>query len=404
MKILYIAHVVEIGGASIALLNIIKGLPATIEVGVMLPAQKGWLIDELKQCNCRLFFSNYEIMVYPIAPIRKYGRWNPIGYLKFCKGLYKKFWKRKKARKDLKNIINEFRPDIVHCNCGPLTFSLKVCQKMDVAHVWHLREYIKMDMNMNMMPSFSLFKKELKQQGNHCIAITKGIFDFFELQKERDEAIYDGVFDIPQQKKFIDYAKENYILAAGRIEPAKGTLMLLEAFCKFYKNHSHIKLLLAGGFSNPQYLEQCNTFVSENHLEESVLFLGERNDVYQLMQKARFLVVASPSEAFGFITAEAMLNSCLVIGRNTAGTKEQFDNGLQVIGEEIGLRFETTEELMNRMEYALNNPDTHMREKAFEVVTHKYTIQSHIQHLMSFYNKLLDKKNAENQYHYSKLQ
>lgn len=56
MKILYIAHVVEIGGASIALLNIIKGLPATIEVGVMLPAQKGWLIDELKQCNCRLFF------------------------------------------------------------------------------------------------------------------------------------------------------------------------------------------------------------------------------------------------------------------------------------------------------------------------------------------------------------
>lgn len=391
MRILYIAHVVEIGGASMALLNIIKGLPATIEVGVMLPAQDGWLVDELKQCNCHLFFSNYEMMVYPVASIRKYGRWNPIGYLKFCKGLYNKFWKRDKARKDLRNIINEFHPDIVHCNCGPLTFSLKVCQEMDVVHVWHIREYTKMDMNLDMIPTFSLFKKGLKQQGNHCIAITKGIFDFFELQEGKDKVIYDGVFDIPQQKKFVDYAKENYILAAGRIEPAKGTLMLLEAFSKFHKKHFDIKLLLAGGFSNPQYLEQCKTFVSDNRLEESVLFLGERNDVYQLMQKARFLVVASPSEGFGFITAEAMLNSCLVIGRNTAGTKEQFDNGLLLTGEEIGLRFETTEELVDRMEDALTNPNTYMREKAFEVVTQKYTMQSHIQQLVNFYNDILYK-------------
>lgn len=391
MRILYIAHVVEIGGASMALLNIIKGLPTTIDVGVMLPAQEGWLVDELKQCNCHLFFSNYEMMVYPVASIRKYGRWNPIGYLKFCKGLYNKFWKREKARKDLRNIINEFHPDIVHCNCGPLTFSLKVCQEMDVVHVWHIREYTKMDMNLDMIPTFSLFKKGLKQQGNHCIAITKGIFDFFELQEGKDKVIYDGVFDIPQQKKFVDYAKENYILAAGRIEPAKGTLMLLEAFSKFHKKHFDIKLLLAGGFSNPQYLEQCKTFVSDNRLEESVLFLGERNDVYQLMQKARFLVVASPSEGFGFITAEAMLNSCLVIGRNTAGTKEQFDNGLLLTGEEIGLRFETTEELVDRMEDALTNPNTHMREKAFEVVTQKYTMQSHIQQLVNFYNDILYK-------------
>lgn len=394
MRVLYIAHVVEIGGASIALLNIIKSLPKTIEVGVMLPTQTGWLIDELRKYNCRLFFSNYELMVYPVAPIRKYGWWNPIGYLKFSKGLYNKFKKRKKARKDLKYIINEFHPNIVHCNCGPLTFSLKVCQEMGIAHVWHLREYIHMDMDMDMIPSMGSFKKTLKQQGNHCIAITKGIFDFFELQEGRDEVIYDGVFDIPTQKEFTDYTKENYILAAGRIEPAKGTLMLLEAFCEFHKNYPHIKLLLAGGFSNPPYLEQSKAFVTDNQLENYVNFLGERNDVYQLMQKAKFIVVASPSEGFGFITAEAMLNSCLVIGRNTAGTKEQFDNGLRITGEEIGLRFETKEELVKRMDDAMNNSYTHMRVKAYEVATQNYTTQSHIQHLISFYNQTLNRQNV----------
>lgn len=396
MRILYIAHVVDIGGASIALLNIIKGLPKMIEVGVMLPVQEGWLVDELRKYNCQLFFSNYELMVFPVASIRKYGRWNPIGYLKFGKGLYNKFRKRKNARKDLKKIINEFHPDIVHCNCGPLTFSLKVCQQLGVPHVWHLREYIYEDMKMRVIPSISLFKKKLKQQGNHCIAITKGIFDFFELQEGRDEVIYDGVFGMPEQKEFMDYAKGDYIFVAGRIESAKGTLMLLEAFCKFHKSYPYVKLLLAGGFSNPQYLKQCETFVSDNLLYDFVLFLGERNDIYQLMQKARFIVVASPSEGFGFITAEAMLNSCLVIGRNTAGTKEQFDNGLRLAGEEIGLRFETTEELVERMCDALEDSYTHMRKKAFEVVIQNYTIQSHIQHLMSYYNKILSGENAKN--------
>lgn len=391
IKVLYISHVVEIGGASIALLNIIKGLPKTVEVGVMLPAKNGWLVDELKNCKCHIFFSNYELMVYPLAPIRKYGWWNPIGYLKFLKGLYNKFKKKKKACKDLKNIITEFHPNIVHCNCGPLTFSQSVCQKMGVIHVWHLREYIK---DMSIIPTKSIFKRKLRQQGNYCIAITKGIFEYFELQDGKDNVIYDGVFDIPKQKVFIDYTKENYILAAGRIEPAKGTLMLLNAFYMFNKKYSNIKLLLAGGISDVSYYSQCKRFICDNHLENFVSFLGERNDVYQLMQKAKFLVVASPFEGFGFITTEAMLNSCLVIGRNTAGTKEQFDNGLEITGEEIGLRFETTDELVENMCKAMNNLYTHMREKAYGVVTENYTMQLHIQRLMSFYSKIINENDA----------
>lgn len=390
MRILYIAHVVEIGGASIALLNIIRGLPETVEVGVMLPAKKGWLVDKLNRCNCHLFFSHYELMIYPLAPIRKYGWWNPIGYLKFCKGLCNKFRKNNIARRDLRKIILKFRPDIVHCNCTPLTFSLDVCRKMNIVHVWHLREYIE-EFDLNVIPSLSLLRKKLNKKENHCVAITKGIFNFWNLQDGKDVVIYDGVFDAPKQLNFIDYTKDDYILAVGRVEPAKGTLTLLFAFSEFHKKYPYIQLLLAGGFSNLSYLEQCKKFISDNHLDDNIRFLGERNDVYQLMQKAKFLVVASPFEGFGFITVEAMLNSCLVIGRNTAGTKEQFDNGLQMVGEEIGLRFETTNELVERMCDAIENTYTDMRMKAFEVVKNIYTIQSNIHNMISFYSQILHK-------------
>lgn len=39
------------------------------------------------------------------------------------------------------------------------------------------------------------------------------------------------------------------------------------------------------------------------------------------MNRATALIVPSPFEAFGLITAEAMFNKCLVIGKDTAGTK-----------------------------------------------------------------------------------
>ena len=67
------------------------------------------------------------------------------------------------------------------------------------------------------------------------------------------------------------------------------------------------------------------------------------------MSHAALLVVPSRNEGFGFITAEAMFNGTLVIGRNTGGTKEQFDNGLQLIGREIGVRYESLSELICKL-------------------------------------------------------
>ena len=58
------------------------------------------------------------------------------------------------------------------------------------------------------------------------------------------------------------------------------------------------------------------------------------------------LIVPSIFEGFGFITAEGMANGCVVLGRNTAGTKEQFDNGVKMTGKEIGVRFIDDNEML----------------------------------------------------------
>ena len=75
-----------------------------------------------------------------------------------------------------------------------------------------------------------------------------------------------------------------------------------------------------------------------------------------------------------------MLNNCLVIERDTAGTKEQFNNGLKDTGEEIGLRFKTVEELTMRMIEVSNNLEPEKYERmntlAGKVVRQRYSSTS----------------------------
>lgn len=108
------------------------------------------------------------------------------------------------------------------------------------------------------------------------------------------------------------------------------------------------------------------------------------------MQKAKCLIVTSHAEGFGFITVEAMLNACLVLGRDTAGTKEQFDNGLTITGHDIGLRFKTINELVQQMEFVLKNNTYEICQRAYQVVINKYSIQKHVYLLMEYYKRILE--------------
>lgn len=397
MRILFISQTTDIGGATIALKNIVTEVSKRYVIGILMPSRSGWLVDELSILPCKLFFSDYEMMIYPTHCICKYGRTNPIGYLKFIKAVYNKIVKQKKAKKDLICILHVFKPDIVHCNCSPLSFSADVCHKLHIPHVWHIREYSDLGYGHHLMPSKGCFFRKMTAKGNYCIAITKGIFQHFKLREGIDKVIYDGVFDeglCPEEFKL--NLMGNYFLSVGRIEPAKGTLELIEAFARVYNTHTNIRLLLAGGFSDQVYLESCKDVCKKNRIEDAVVFLGERKDVYNLMRHAIALIVASPNEGFGFSAVEAMLNSCLVIGRNSAGMKEQFDNGLQISGKEIGLRYNTQEELIERLGQVLsNNFDKEMKRRAFTVVTHSYSIQVHAKKLMDYYHIILAVNNSE---------
>ena len=94
-------------------------------------------------------------------------------------------------------------------------------------------------------------------------------------------------------------------------------------------------------------------------------------------------------EGFGFITAEAMLNYCLVIGKDYYGTKEQFDNGIQWTGGEIAYRYKTQQELVDNMVKAVSDDNGDIIQRAHSVLSN-YTIEKNVMQIEHFYKKILN--------------
>lgn len=382
MRILYIANT-SWRGDSIALYNLITGLHRQHDIHVIFPNSERFFCQKLDSIGVTYTLIPYGLNIYPQKTF----------FLKWLYRLIITIGKNTIAPYHVKKVIKSFRPDIVHCNVGPLDISLKICLKMKIPHVWHQREYQDLDFNMKFIPSKQYYQKKIITKGNYNIAITNGVFNHWNLRPNTDCVIYDGVFDKKQVPTYQPYKKkDDYFLFAGRVQDAKGTLDAIKAFGLFCKKHQNYNLLIAGQYSPwaSQYAYLCNEYVKQQGLEDKVTFLGERKDVYSLMSNAQALLVSSIFEGFGFITVEAMLCGCIVIGRDTGGTKEQFDIGVKQSGQEIALRFTTIEELSANMEKVISQDWEDMRQQAFNLVTENYSLQKHIKQVEMYYKKCID--------------
>lgn len=388
MKILYISSVNIWGGSSVALINMAHYMKCHgHEVCVFTSARKGRFLDELKNnsIKCHLSRWDYPLTIWPKTK-------NPLTFIKRCIRLFILYFF---VKRELLKVVKQFQPDIVHTNIGPLDIALRLCQKLSIPHVWHMREYQDKDFDMHFFPLQFLFRRKIKSKGNYNLAITKDIFNYWNLRPGIDRVIYDGVFSSQILPKQIVKDKENYILFVGRIEPAKAPYILIRAYKEFitrYGNNS-IKLKLAGTFNeNSPYSIMCTDYIRENNIAENVDFLGERKDVYLLMSKAMCLVVPSESEGFGFITVEGMVNYCPVLGRMTGGTKEQLINGLEYEGAPIAIPFNDEEDLVEALHVVTTKDTGEMVERAYDMVKSHYTIEKCGEEVEKFYKDILQSK------------
>jgi glycosyltransferase involved in cell wall biosynthesis len=373
MKILYLICHSPLYGANKALLNIFDGLPSDVEPFVVMK-NHGGICEELDLRSIPYEIIPHRLSVYPL--IRNFK-----DIILFFPRLVFTLLQNFFANKDLKELVRNIKPDIIHTNVGPDHIGFNVARYFNIPHLWHIREYQDLQFGLTPIPSNVSFKRKIKK--SKLIAITRGIYNHYEMNTNA-KIIYDGVLSASDTR--LNDSKKKYFLFVGRLEKAKGIMELINAFIKVVSNHLEFELLICGD-GEIDYVRELKDVANKSKYSDKIKFLGFRNDINNLMYNAYALVVPSHYEGFGFITVEAMYNGCLVIGRNTAGTKEILEK------ENLGILYNNQSELIEAMTNVINlgimkfNP---MLEKAQVIAINLYSKEINAKLIYEYYKEILN--------------
>lgn len=388
MKVLYLVNSTLLGGATISFFNMIKELTKFgVEPIIAIPEKKvnqdEYVFRSLaKECGAKVY--KIPITLHLFKKIK-----DLTGILEFfgqIKRLCLLGYNEKRSVRAIEKIIKAESPSIIHSNSGVIRCGWLASRKLCIPHIWHLREYQDLDFKRVILPSHAAFENMLNQ--SNVITITKNIFEYFHQEKNSNaHVVYNGIFSINDVVNNI--SKEPYFLLCSRISPEKGHHDVIRAFSEFCKIVPTYKLKIAGSYSeNDPYILKIKKLAKSLDCSERIEFLGFLKDVRTLMARAKCLIVASPNEGFGRMTAESCFMGTLVIGYNAAGTKEILDytGGIPYDG--------TIDDLVDKMLFVDKMSDEKylkISDGAKEKAKEKYSIEANGKAIFSIYDQCLKK-------------
>lgn len=113
----------------------------------------------------------------------------------------------------------------------------------------------------------------------------------------------------------------------GRIEPAKGQHILIEALAKLSERGSDVHAVLFGHAMEPRYLDELRAQAVRLGVNERVHFFGFHPRPTEVMGCLDAVVLTTYKETFGLVLIEAMRAGVAVIGTDAGGVPEIIDHG-----------------------------------------------------------------------------
>lgn len=140
-------------------------------------------------------------------------------------------------------------------------------------------------------------------------------------------------FNKAELKSRMGVPPESFLVGTmGRIDPSKGIDTAMRAFAEARIPAS--KFAIAGNADDKSYLVQLKELAVDLNIADDTLFIPFTNKQEEFMNALDVFVLASRSETFGLVYAEAQASGLPVIGTNSGGVPEIIRHG------ETGFLFE----------------------------------------------------------------
>lgn len=320
MKVIFITHYSALYGANRSLLNLIDGLKEhNVESFVLCPS-KGDMIIELEKRNIHFFvlpFKSWMGSSSILSRIKSPARL--IINMAILPVLVKQ--------------VKKWNVDIIYTNSSVTPIGALIAMILKKPHVWHIREFGKLDYQLQYEWGRRFFEKFLNK-AEAIIAISKAIKEnVLNNIHSKIYIIYNGVISETdcnnlKERAFVYNIPSNYTFTiVGILHPNKGQEQAIRGLALLKKDYPGIRLIIVGSGSD-EYLEYLMKLCCDLEVEDQVKFLGYISNPFKAYLKADAVLMCSKFEAMGRVTAEAMAVARPVIGYNNGGTAEIIEDGI----------------------------------------------------------------------------
>lgn len=379
MNILFFTHEKSYGGASRALVTLIKDLNDKHNIYVVVPFKNALIVEELKKLNVEVISCFYSWWQVPVNISFIYKIMYKVAYLlNFFSYRY------------LLSKIKKLNIDIIHSNTSVIDIGVKVANKLKIPHVWHFREFT--GKHLKFIKGDDSSYKFINNSKSKIVYISNAIKNFYEENINRDLGIliYDGVSEEFLDNKKYNKEKKITFLLVGTLEKNKGQEVAIRAVRELSnRGVNNFKLLLAGG-DPTGYSQYLLDLIKNFKISERVEYIGFVSDMKKLRKRVDVELMCAPSEAFGLVTVEAMLAGNLVIGSDSGATSELIKDGVN------GYLYQLNDEvdLADKMEKIIKNSNLlkSMGNKAKEYALNNFTSKRHSDEIIKLYDELLREK------------
>lgn len=343
-RIAIICHDRAVSGANFSLLDYLEIYDRNkYQILVVLPHLGTELCSKLEALNVNFAVLNLFSVTKPIGKVNIKIRLKKI-LQRIINSLKYSF-----KIKNMEKILRDFNPDLIISNSFATLYGALFAQKLNVKHVFHIREYMELD---HQTTHYNPKTVEQYCRNSYAVYISNSIKDYYESKYHFIDScvLYDRV---SQDKTFI---RERHfyddkivkMLIAGSLIPNKGQIDAIKA----------TKILADEGYKVDLYI--CGKGTDENKLKnyvrvngiKGIHFLGFINNLNDLRKNIDISLLCSKNEALGRVTVESMYSHSLTIGTCSGETKYLLDGGRGLF-----YHFGDSNELAAKIIWAIENID-----------------------------------------------
>jgi glycosyltransferase involved in cell wall biosynthesis len=225
-------------------------------------------------------------------------------------------------------------PDLIYTETGVVPVGGIIAKALEKPHLWSIAEFGERDHGLEF---------RLPEAERYCFIAGHSTRVLFNSRTLRDHAVglCPGLaelslvvhYGLPQPAAKVQGAgyfrrpSDLKLLLLGSLQEGKGQEDAVAAAAAARRDGAELELILAGPAADAAYSARLESMIEALGARDWVRRLGPLEDPSPLMAEADCVLMCSRSEAFGRVTAEAMLMGKPVLGLDAGATPELVSHG-----------------------------------------------------------------------------